>query len=166
MKRLFGTTSRIASDFFRGRHREVKGLVDSHDGDAVQRVNLPSLQASRKAAIKRLHRGYTATAPEEPRNDHREQDLPSRHRILLSSYVSAPAVLYCLELVNSRNCWLYGEIVKLRSLLFFRSELMEAYEVSRLVNDPQNDSLVCIEPAIKEPSEVLFPLFENSRTSR
>jgi putative SOS response-associated peptidase YedK len=38
----------------------------------------------------------------------------------------------------------------------FPSELMEAYEVSRVVNDPKNDSPACIEPAIPEPPGPLF----------
>ena len=38
----------------------------------------------------------------------------------------------------------------------FPSALMEVYEVSRLVNDPKNDSPMCIEPAVPEP---LGPLF-------
>jgi putative SOS response-associated peptidase YedK len=38
----------------------------------------------------------------------------------------------------------------------FPSELMEFYEVSRLVNDPKNDSLECIEPAVSEPPGPLF----------
>jgi putative SOS response-associated peptidase YedK len=37
----------------------------------------------------------------------------------------------------------------------FPSELMEAYEVSRLVNDPKNDSLECIDPRPEPPG----PLF-------
>jgi hypothetical protein len=31
------------------------------------------------------------------------------------------------------------------------SELMDVYEVSRLVHDPKNDSLECIEHAIPDP---------------
>jgi putative SOS response-associated peptidase YedK len=38
----------------------------------------------------------------------------------------------------------------------FPSELMEAYEVSRLVNDPKNDSPACIDPAVPEPPGPLF----------
>jgi putative SOS response-associated peptidase YedK len=38
----------------------------------------------------------------------------------------------------------------------FPSELMEAYEVSRLVNDPKNDSPACIEPAVPERPPSLF----------
>jgi putative SOS response-associated peptidase YedK len=38
----------------------------------------------------------------------------------------------------------------------FPSELMEAYEVSRLVNDPKNDSPACINPAVHEPPGPLF----------
>ena len=38
----------------------------------------------------------------------------------------------------------------------FSSELVEAYEVSRLVNDPKNDSPACIEPAVPEPPGPLF----------
>jgi hypothetical protein len=38
----------------------------------------------------------------------------------------------------------------------FPSELMEAYEISRLVNDPNNDSPACIDPAIPEPPPSLF----------
>jgi putative SOS response-associated peptidase YedK len=39
----------------------------------------------------------------------------------------------------------------------FPSELMEAYEVSRLVNDPKNGSPACIDPAIPEqPQPSLF----------
>jgi putative SOS response-associated peptidase YedK len=41
----------------------------------------------------------------------------------------------------------------------FPSELMEAYEVSRLVNDPKNDSPTCIEPAIPESPGPLFCRF-------
>jgi putative SOS response-associated peptidase YedK len=39
------------------------------------------------------------------------------------------------------------------------SELMEAYEVSRIVNDPKNDSPACIEPAVPEQSGPLFSRF-------
>lgn len=38
----------------------------------------------------------------------------------------------------------------------FPSELMEAYEVSRLVNDRKYDSPACIDPAIPEPPGPLF----------
>jgi putative SOS response-associated peptidase YedK len=38
----------------------------------------------------------------------------------------------------------------------FLSDLMEVYEVSRLVNEPKNDSLECIEPAVPEPPGPLF----------
>ena len=38
----------------------------------------------------------------------------------------------------------------------FPSELMEAYEVSRLINDPKNDSPPCIDPAPPEPPGPLF----------
>jgi putative SOS response-associated peptidase YedK len=38
----------------------------------------------------------------------------------------------------------------------FPSELMETYEVSRLVNDPKNDSPACIDPAIPAPPGPLF----------
>ena len=38
----------------------------------------------------------------------------------------------------------------------FPAELMEAYEVSRLVNDPKNDSPACIDPAVPEPPGPLF----------
>ena len=38
----------------------------------------------------------------------------------------------------------------------FPSELMEAYEVSRLVNDPKNDSVECIDPAVPDPPPSLF----------
>jgi putative SOS response-associated peptidase YedK len=41
----------------------------------------------------------------------------------------------------------------------FPSELMESYEVSRLVNDPKNDLLQCIEPAVPEPPGPLFSRF-------
>jgi putative SOS response-associated peptidase YedK len=41
----------------------------------------------------------------------------------------------------------------------FPSALMEVYEVSRLVNDPKNDSLDCIEPAVPEPPGSLFNRF-------
>jgi hypothetical protein len=36
---------------------------------------------------------------------------------------------------------------------------MEFYDVSRLVNDPKNDSLECIEPAVPEPPGPLFSRF-------
>ena len=39
----------------------------------------------------------------------------------------------------------------------FRSELMDTYEVSRLVNDPRNDSAACITPA---DWQSLGPLFD------
>jgi hypothetical protein len=38
----------------------------------------------------------------------------------------------------------------------FPSELMETYEVSRLVNDPKNDSPACIHPTTPEPPGPLF----------
>jgi putative SOS response-associated peptidase YedK len=38
----------------------------------------------------------------------------------------------------------------------FPSELMETYEVSRLVNDPKNDFPACIDPAVPEPPGPLF----------
>jgi putative SOS response-associated peptidase YedK len=38
----------------------------------------------------------------------------------------------------------------------FPSDLMGAYEVSCLVNDPKNDSPACIDPAIPEPPGPLF----------
>jgi putative SOS response-associated peptidase YedK len=38
----------------------------------------------------------------------------------------------------------------------FPSELMEANAVSRLVNDPKNDSPACIDPAVPEPAGPLF----------
>jgi hypothetical protein len=38
----------------------------------------------------------------------------------------------------------------------FLSELMETYEVSRLVNDPKNDSPACIDPAVPERPATLF----------
>ena len=38
----------------------------------------------------------------------------------------------------------------------FPSELMEAYEVSPLVNDPRNDSPACIEPSGWPPSQARF----------
>ena len=41
----------------------------------------------------------------------------------------------------------------------FPSELMEAYEVSRLVNDPKNDTPACIDPAVLEPPPPLFSRF-------
>jgi putative SOS response-associated peptidase YedK len=45
----------------------------------------------------------------------------------------------------------------------FPSELMEAYEVSRLVNDPKNDSPACIDPALPEPPG---PLLTDGPTNR
>jgi putative SOS response-associated peptidase YedK len=57
--------------------------------------------------------------------------------------------------------WLDPTCMDLRMLSVvmvpFPSELMEAYEVSRLVNDPKNDSPACIDPAIPE---TLGPLFD------
>jgi len=44
----------------------------------------------------------------------------------------------------------------------FPSELMEVYEVSRLVNDPKNDSPACIDPAAPEPSPSLFDLWREN----
>jgi putative SOS response-associated peptidase YedK len=38
----------------------------------------------------------------------------------------------------------------------FPSDLMQVYEVSRLVNDPKNDSPACIEHAIPEPPPSLL----------
>lgn len=38
----------------------------------------------------------------------------------------------------------------------FPSELMEAYEVSMLVNDPRNDSPACIEPSGTPPAQPLL----------
>jgi putative SOS response-associated peptidase YedK len=38
----------------------------------------------------------------------------------------------------------------------FPSELMDAYEVSRLVNDPRNDSAACIAPADWQSAGPLF----------
>ena len=56
--------------------------------------------------------------------------------------------------------WLDPVFTSLRTLSFllqpFPSDLMVAYEVSRLVNDPKNDSPACIEPAIPEPPGPLF----------
>ena len=56
--------------------------------------------------------------------------------------------------------WLDPVFMSLRTLSFllqpFPSELMEAYEVSRLVNDPKNDSPACIAPAAPEPPGPLF----------
>jgi putative SOS response-associated peptidase YedK len=56
--------------------------------------------------------------------------------------------------------WLDPVFTSLRTLSFllhpFPSELMEAYEVSRLVNDPKNDSPACIEPAMPERPPSLF----------
>jgi hypothetical protein len=57
--------------------------------------------------------------------------------------------------------WLDPIFTSLRTLSFllqpFPSELMEAYEVSRLVNDPKNDSPACIEPAAHLDKDL--PLF-------
>jgi putative SOS response-associated peptidase YedK len=57
--------------------------------------------------------------------------------------------------------WLDPTCMDLRMLSVvmvpFPSELIEAYEVSRLVNDPKNDSPACIDPAIPE---TLGPLFD------
>jgi putative SOS response-associated peptidase YedK len=51
----------------------------------------------------------------------------------------------------------YGEISHALTLLkSYPAEQMETYEVSPLVNDPRNDSPVCIEPAIWQASEMLF----------
>jgi putative SOS response-associated peptidase YedK len=44
----------------------------------------------------------------------------------------------------------------------FPSELMEAYEVSRLVNDPKNDSPACIEPVAPERSPSLIDPWPDS----
>jgi putative SOS response-associated peptidase YedK len=56
--------------------------------------------------------------------------------------------------------WLDPSYLDLRMLSVlmqpFPSELMEAYEVSRLVNDPKNDTPACIEPAVPESPGPLF----------
>jgi putative SOS response-associated peptidase YedK len=50
-----------------------------------------------------------------------------------------------------------GEISHALSLLKpYLSVAMEAYAVSRLVNDPRNDSAKCIDPAAQETSGMLF----------
>jgi putative SOS response-associated peptidase YedK len=59
--------------------------------------------------------------------------------------------------------WLDPDAVDTRIIsvwiVLFPSELMEVYEVSRLVNDPKNDSSECIEPAVPEPPGPLFDRF-------
>jgi hypothetical protein len=56
--------------------------------------------------------------------------------------------------------WLYLTAIDLRMISAamqpFTSELMEAYEVSRLVNDLKNDSPACINPATPERPGPLF----------
>jgi putative SOS response-associated peptidase YedK len=56
--------------------------------------------------------------------------------------------------------WLDPSYLDLRMLSVlmqpFPSELMEAYEVFRLVNDPKNDSPACIEPAVPDTPPSLF----------
>jgi putative SOS response-associated peptidase YedK len=62
--------------------------------------------------------------------------------------------------------WLDPIFTSLRTLAFllqpFPSELMEAYEVSRLVNDPKNDSPACIERAVPERPASLFDRWPNN----
>lgn len=56
--------------------------------------------------------------------------------------------------------WLDPVFTSLQTLSFllqpFPSELMAAYEVSRVVNDPKNDSPACIDPAVPERPATLF----------
>jgi putative SOS response-associated peptidase YedK len=40
----------------------------------------------------------------------------------------------------------------------FPSERMDTYEVSRLVNDPRNDSSACITPADRQAAGALFDI--------
>ena len=54
--------------------------------------------------------------------------------------------------------WLDPVFISMKTLSMFLqpfpSELMEVYEVSRLVNDPRNDSPACIEPSNVPLSQV------------
>jgi putative SOS response-associated peptidase YedK len=61
--------------------------------------------------------------------------------------------------------WLDPTAIDLRMIsavmVPFPSELMETYEVSRLINDPKNDSPACIDPAIPEPPSLFDRWPEN-----